>query len=1557
MSEAETITANSNSSAPEAIVSAIRDMLVDSALPDEEFAGAAESLGEAAAFVAATAMQREPGKPGLALEQMGGAAGARRMRLAIVNDDMPFLVDSVAGAVAAAGLAVDCIVHPVVAVRRDAGGTLSDILDREASGERRESMIYMEIERADAKGRRELLASMAKVLGDVRAAVSDWLKLQGAMQDDAARVGDGEAAALLRWFLDRNFTLLGYEQRDRSGAPAGQLGICRSTDAPLLAEGTVQAAIDWFERGGRVPLIVKSNRTATVHRRVLIDLIIVPLHGPGGVTGLSIHAGLWTSAALATAPERVPMLRTALAELARKFGFDAGGHAGKALAHVLTQLPHDLLIATDSAQLEGISLAAMSIADRPRPKLGLILSPLERHLFAFVWLPRDEVSTSRRTAIEALLTTRANARLLSWSISMEEGGAALLRFTLDLRDGGLVPDVAAIDAELEAMVRGWEPGIEAALAAIGDEGRANALAHRFAPIFPQAYRLSHSPEDAAQDILRLREIGDDRRIDVRLISGVEAGDDDLRLKVYSGDGALPLSRLVPVLENFGFTVLEEMPTALVGEAGGYIHDLKLTDGGAAIDTGRIATVEGAIADVLRGSSENDLFNQLVVNSGIEPEAVIWLRAWFRYLRQTGVAYSMGTVVQALRNAPVVARGLVALFAALHHPKQADAARAEATRAAILSGLDAVAAIDEDRILRLMLSVIEATLRTNAFAPAADAASGGALAFKIDSAKVPGLPKPLPWREIFVYSPRVEGIHLRAGPVARGGLRWSDRRDDFRTEVLGLMKAQRVKNAVIVPTGAKGGFYPKQLPDAASDRDAWFAEGTECYRIFIRTLLSITDNRIAGKVVHPKHVVVRDGPDPYFVVAADKGTATFSDVANGLALERDFWLGDAFASGGSNGYDHKAMGITAKGAWLSVQRHFRELGTDVQSDSISVVGVGDMSGDVFGNGMLLSKTLKIVAAFDHRHIFIDPTPNAAASWDERARLFALPRSSWADYDASLISTGGGVFPRSQKVIPLSPEARAVLGVSDESMDPAALMSAILKAPADLLWFGGIGTYVKAAAENNAEVGDPANDRLRVDAESLRVRAVGEGANLGITQAARIAFSLRGGRINTDFIDNSAGVDCSDNEVNIKIALNNEVREGRLGAEPRNDLLRAMTDDVAHLVLEDNRLQALGLSIAEQGGAKALPSMIRLIEMFESAGQLDRKVEGLAPNDVLVRRGQEQRGLTRPELAVILSTAKLAIQAEAEEAKLGADPLMDGELLAAFPAEMVAAHREAILSHQLRGEIVATKVANRLINRMGLIHPFELAEEEGVGIADVAEAFVVAEKLFDVPTLWARLDDEPMDEGVRLSLYGEVAVELRAHMADLIRNSVAGRSLAQCVADLGPGIAELDRQSDRLIKPAVREQAEGFARRLVDKGTPEDLARAIVHLAEVDGAVGIVSLSQRSGADATRLTAAFSALGQATGLDWAQGAAMILSPSDPWERLLVAGLARDFQQMRLDTIARLGGEPEVAVADWLARNEARVRQYRSFIDRARLSPQALPAMLAQLAGQARTLLARS
>ena len=710
-------------------------------------------------------------------------------------------------------------------------------------------------------------------------------------------------------------------------------------------------------------------------------------------------------------------------------------------------------------------------------------------------------------------------------------------------------------------------------------------------------------------------------------------------------------------------------------------------------------------------------------------------------------------------------------------------------------------------------------------------------------------------------------------------------------------------------------------------------------------------------MHPAQVVIHDGDDPYFVVAADKGTATFSDVANAIALERQFWLGDAFASGGSVGYDHKAMGITAKGAWLSVQRHFAERGLDVQTQPIRVVGCGDMSGDVFGNGMLLSQTLKIVAAFDHRHIFLDPDPDPAASWEERNRMFALPRSSWADYDASLISKGGGVFPRTDKVIKLSKQIRAVLGVEDSEMEPGALISAILKAPVDLLWFGGIGTYVKARSENNIQVGDPANDRLRVDAEDLRVTAIGEGANLGVTQAARIAFSAHGGRINTDFIDNSAGVDCSDNEVNIKIALNREMIEGRLAYEKRNTFLAGMTDDVAHLVLEDNRLQTLALSIAEADGAQAVPSYVRLIEIFEAGGSLDRKVEGLAGNDDLLRRAAEGRGLTRPELAVLLATAKLALQASIERSGLGLDADLLPDLHAAFPPAMRKKFGAAIDQHRLRGEIVATKLANRIVNRMGVLYPFELAEEEGAAMSDIAGMFVVAERLFDLPALWRDIETAAMPEAARIALFDEVAVATRSQIADLLRVTRSGTGPGAAFARLSGGIAQLDKQTKALLLAEASAQSARIADTLETAGAPKKLVQRVVRLFELDGAVGLADLGERLGIDETVLTRAFTRLGQALGLDWAQANAARISSSDPWERLLIAGLARDFQQLRLEFLGRgAGDDPQALVESWLTANAGRVAQFKAVVDRARLAPAPNAAMLAQIAGQARVLLGR-
>ena len=1538
---------------------ALAARLTKGALPGELQGFGKAERAAAASFVAATAGHRTPAEAVIALEPLpntnAGSDPRRRMRLAIVNDDMPFLVDSIAGTITDHDVSIDRIIHPVLHVTRDATGALTKVEDTGTA----ESMIYLELERADARDRRDLVAALAKSLADVRAAVGDWAAMQRTMAEDIDTLPAGEGAALLKWLLNRNFTLLGHERWEGNSAVASAtLGIARNPQpVPLLADPSRALAIAWFERGGEAPLLLKSSQISTVHRQVPLDLAIVPVRAGKKITGLSIHAGLWTSAALGAPPQDVPVLRKHLAALEAKFGFDPRSHTGKALTHALAALPHDLLAAFTPEALEEVALTAMSLADRPRPKLVLVRSVLERHLYAFVWLPRDDLTTARRVAIGEMLAAAASASVLNWSIAMDDS-VALLRFTIDVRGSGAMPDAAVLDTRIARMVRGWVPAVEAALGELVDPARAARLALKHAASFPNGYRGANSPEEAALDIVRLArlETPDDRS--VRLYRDATG---EIRLNIYRLGGALPLSDAVPVLENFGFRVIEEQPTRLIDDENSFVHEFLIEMIAAPADP---TVLEDAIQAVLEGKAENDAFNRLIVDAAMAPSSVLLFRAWFRYLRQAGSAYSLVTVVDALRRAPKVAAALIDRFAAAHDPaRQGPKAGkgVDAANAAIDAGLDLVSAIDDDRILRALRSVIGATLRTNAFAPAGQVA----LAFKLDSHLVPGLPAPVPWREIWVYSARIEGIHLRAGPVARGGLRWSDRRDDFRTEILGLMKAQRVKNAVIVPTGAKGGFYPKQLP-SPTNRDAWLAEGTESYRVFIRTLLSITDNIVEGAIVHPAGVTIHDGDDPYFVVAADKGTATFSDIANAIALEHDFWLGDAFASGGSVGYDHKAMGITAKGAWISVQRHFAERGVDVQADPIRVVGCGDMSGDVFGNGMLLSKTLKIIAAFDHRHIFLDPDPDMAASWAERDRMFALPRSSWADYNPKLISKGGGVFPRTDKTIKLSKQVQAAIGVDASEMEPGALISAILKAPVDLLWFGGIGTYVKARAENNIQVGDPANDRLRVDAEDLRVTAIGEGANLGVTQAARIAFSgrggvLGGGRINTDFIDNSAGVDCSDNEVNIKIALNREMIEGRLGYDKRNTFLAGMTDDVAHLVLEDNRLQTLALSIAENDGAQAVPSYVRLIEIFEASGSLDRAVEGLAGNDDLLRRAAELRGLTRPELAVLLATAKLALQASIEHSGLGLDADLAPDLHAAFPPAMRKKFGTAIDQHRLRGEIVATKLANRIVNRMGVLYPFELAEEEGAAMSDIAAMFVVAERLFDLPALWREIETATMPEAARIALFDEVAVATRSQIADLLRVTKIGTGPGATLARLSNGIAHLDKQTKALLLAEASAQSARIADTLEAAGAPKKLVQKVVRLFELDGAVGLADLGERLGLDEAVLTRAFTRLGQALGLDWAQANAARISSSDPWERLLIAGLARDFQQLRLEFLGRgangqAGGDPQALVESWLGENAGRVAQFKAVIDRARLAPAPNAAMLAQIAGQARVLLGR-
>ncbi|MGI8706469.1 MAG: NAD-glutamate dehydrogenase [Sphingomicrobium sp.] len=1532
---------------PKTLVDSIRDALTTNALPGETGGFDRKQQRDAAEFIASAAAVRPPKTTAMRVESTGGEAGRRRMRLVTINEDMPFLVDSIAGAVAARDLAVHRLLHPIVNVTRDKQGRIENV----GKGEP-ESIIYIELDRADARGRQDLVRELKRVLADVRAAVTDWRAMLAEMNSDADGLDkrDGEGAALLRFLADNNFTLLGHAHVGPGGQLYDALGVLRNETA-LWDRSAAEAAVNHLADETRTVLILKADRISPVHRRVPLDVVMVRL--PDGT--LSVHTGLWTSEALRTSAQRVPVLRERLAKLDRDLGFSPSGHAGKALAHAISTLPHDLLISFNEEEVRQAALTAMSLADRPRPKLLLLPGALRRHLYAFVWLPRDELTTARRRAIGMMLESEIEAPISSWSVELGEGELALIRFTFPVDPSAELPDTDALDAALVEMVRGWSPAVEAELVAAAGAPRATRLALTYIPAFPDGYRARTSPDDAAADILHLSELATDDERGVRLCRSSQASH-DLQLKTYRRGELIPLSEAVPVLENFGFRVLEEIPTALGGGTIGYIHDFRLELPG--VDDvrplfDRAQLIEEAISCVLSGAAEDDEFNQLVLFAGVEPTAVVWIRSWFRYLRQTGSAFGLLTIAEALRRAPEATRALIGLFRAAHDPATRNRESAtEQCRSAFDEALASVRSIDDDRILRRMRALIEAIVRTNAFSPAADEA----LAFKLDSSLVPGLPAPVPWREIWIYSPRIEGIHLRGGPIARGGIRWSDRRDDFRTEILGLMKSQLVKNSVIVPTGAKGGFYAKMLPPPA-DRDLWLAEGTASYSIFIRALLSITDNIVDDKVVHPDQVVIRDGEDPYFVVAADKGTSSFSDIANGLALERGFWLGDAFASGGSNGYDHKAMGITARGAWISVQRHFLEMGTDVQTDPITVAGVGDMSGDVFGNGMLLSKAIRLVAAFDHRHIFIDPDPDPQASWVERKRLFKLPRSTWDDYDRSKISAGGGVFPRTQKSIELSKQARAALGIDGATADPATLMNAILKAPFDLLWFGGIGTYVKASGQLDSEVGDPTNDALRADASDLQARVIGEGANLAVTQAGRIEFAENGGRINTDFIDNSAGVDCSDKEVNIKIPLNREMREGSLSLAKRNALLSKMTDEVARMVLEDNRLQTLALSIAESSGARALPGHVRTIELLEASGRLDRRVEGLATSEELLRRAQENRGLTRPELAVVLSMSKIALQDAAEQVRLGREKLLEPELFASFPKPMRSAHAEAIRAHRLRNELIATRVANRFVNRLGPSVALDMTEEEGASLGQVIIAFLVAEKLLDLEKLWAQIEQAAVPENARVELFAIAARSVRSHLSDILRATGADASVSSLCKLLESPVRKIAAAATKLIRAEVRNEAAARREHLIELGASDEIVRGLVQLYELDGVFGIAALAARRELDELALTRAYTKLGEALGLDWAQQQLARFTPENQWERLLTAGLARDFEQLRIDFLSRVRGkDPEFAVTQWVEHQEARIAQFRELIRRARHEGSVSAAMLAQIASQARILLAR-
>jgi glutamate dehydrogenase len=1417
---------------------------------------------------------RAPGRPRIATRAARFAGGPVTV-VEILNDDMPFLVDSVMGEIQAGGHAVHLVLHPILKVRRSPAGALEAILgpgDRNWSDGRQESFIAVHLDPLGEPEARRLAEAIGDTLEEVRLAVADWQAMLSrfdaaitALERSPPRIAPGllsESLAFCRWLRDGHFTFLGLREFRLDGdettgdivpVDGTGLGILRDPTRLVLSrngEGLVMTPqIRAFVFAPQPLIITKSNLLARVHRRVNMDYVGLKTYDTAGrLAGELRLVGLFTSQAYTEVPRQIPFLRHKTESVAGNLGFPASSHAGKALANILDTFPRDELFQIGEKQLTEWARAILDLDLRPRVRAFLRHDRFDRFVSALVYVPRDRFSTANRERIGAIIARAVNGRVTSFTPFFTEGRLVRVQYLIGRDDGEMPPiDAAAIEAEIAAATRTWDDQLAEALA----EGGARAsLGSKYAGAFSAGYAETFAPARAIEDIARIERLGSARPVAIDFYRVPGAAANTVRAAIYRLGAPIPLSERVPVLENLGFRVIDERsyrirPQFPDGRREVALHDMVLeTADGAPIDLDtHDVRMEETVLAVLRGAAENDAFNRLVAAAGADWREASVLRALAAYLRQIRSPFGPRYIAETLANHAGMARDLIELFRTRFDPDLTlDAeARKEGEariRARIESALAKVESLDEDRILRHYLNLISATVRTSFFGRDEAGQPPETIAFKLASREVEGLAEPRPFREIWVHSPRLEAIHLRFAPIARGGIRWSDRAQDFRTEVLGLCKAQQVKNTVIVPQGAKGGFVPKLMPRGAS-REEVMKEGISVYRAFVSSMLAITDNLVEGRIVPPARVVRHEDDDPYLVVAADKGTATFSDIANAVAVEHGFWLGDAFASGGSAGYDHKKMAITARGAWECVKRHFREMDVDIQTTPFRVVGVGDMSGDVFGNGMLLSPAIRLLGAFDHRDIFIDPDPDPARSLAERRRIFALPRSSWQDYDRSAISKGGGVFPRSAKSIALSDEMRRVLGVASRTMTPAELMRALLAAETDLLWFGGIGTYVRGSGETDEQAGDRANDAIRVTGLEVRARVVGEGANLGLTQRGRIELASRGVRLNTDFIDNSAGVNSSDQEVNIKIALGPAVASGRLDGQARKALLASMTDDVAAACLANNYQQSLALSLAERRSAREIGILGRLMRNLEGRGLLDRAIEGLASDRELAARQAAGSGLTRPELAVLLSTAKIALSYDLLASDVPDDPACRPLLLGYFPPALRASYAGDLEAHRLRREIVATWLTNDIINRGGPAFVVRLLDETGRGVGDIARAFLAVREAFGLEALWRDVD--ALDGRIR----GAAQLDLYAGLQDLVIEQTTGTLRRGAVP---PATAIPDAVREAVLASATEAQRRQIAERagaLVATGVPGALSARIAELdllalapqiADTDGACG-------------------------------------------------------------------------------------------------------------------------
>ena len=1538
------------------------------------------------------ARSRKPGQPAIRVfnpnrEEHGWESPHTVIQIA--NDDMPFLVDSVGMVLAQYELGIHVLGHPVLAVRRDPGGNVL------AFGEgSRESLMHIEVDRlAESSDMVRIAESLRDALDDVRCVVADWKPMHEKLRATAAELATvtgkmaqeriAESRDFLEWAADDHFILIGYREyavEDLDGEamlkplPDTGLGLLRS-DARAGKPRSVKALVQSMAAGESAdPLILtKTNARSTVHRAGYMDYVgVLSFDAQGRPSGEKRFIGLYTSGAYNRRPWDIPVVRQRHDYVMARSQLAQDSHSGKALRHILETLPRDELFQSSEEELYDTAMGILTLQERVRPRLFLRRDRFGRFYSVLAYIPRDRYSTEARHRIEAMLMEALHGQHIDTTSQIGSAPLAQLHAIVRPKAGGASEkiDVAALEARLSDIVRNWHDALRELLVQRNGEARGLKLAARYGRALPNGYIEEVSPEIAAADVEQVASLAgaDDLRMNLYRRSDDAA---QLRFKLFRVGRDISLFEALPLMEHLGLRIRTEHPYEIqVGDSRIHIQDFEVEPASGTVDVEAVrAKFEQAFEAVWRGQAESDGFNRLVLGAGLAWRQVAMLRGYAKYLLQTGVPFSQTYMEATLARYPILARLLVELFEARFHPEENSQAKAEgqagfacelralagedeaaakaleyviaarledraaqmiAAEKTLLNLLDRVESIDEDRILRSFKTAILATLRTSFYQRPDDGAAREVVAFKFDSSLLPDLPKPRPYREIFVYGPRVEGVHLRFGPVARGGLRWSDRREDFRTEVLGLVKAQMVKNTVIVPVGAKGGFFVKR-PPAATDRDAVLAEGIACYRLFINALLDITDNLVDGKVVPPCDVVRHDGDDPYLVVAADKGTATFSDIANAISLEHGFWMGDAFASGGSVGYDHKGMGITARGAWESVKRHFRSLGRDSQSEDFTCVGVGDMSGDVFGNGMLLSEHIKLVAAFDHRHIFLDPTPDAARSFVERQRLFKLPRSSWADYDANLISEGGGVFPRSLKAIRISPQVRAALGIAAdvEQLSPNDLMSAILKAPVDLLWNGGIGTYVKASSETHADVGDRANNALRVDGRQLRCRIVGEGGNLGFTQRGRIEAAQVGVLLNTDFIDNSAGVDTSDHEVNIKILLGDAVARGELDIPGRNTLLASMTDEVARLVLWDNIRQNQALSVMERMSVARLGSKQHFIRTLESQGLLDRAIEYLPSDAELAERKARGQGLTRPELSVLLSYSKIVVFNQLLESDVPEDPFLSAELQRYFPEALQQRFAANMERHPLKRQIIATAVTNSMINRMGATFALRMAEDTGEEAAQVAKAYTIARVVAQARDLWSALDALGLSvpESVQLDALSLLWNQLRGMTRWLLNLPGNRLDIAASVERYSTGYIELSNGIGQVLDEAGRIAYADARARWMDEGFPQDVAAQLAALPFLEGAMDIVQVALDHGFGVLDVARAWFGLGDALSLAWLSQKIDALPVEGRWHALARGSLKDELQSQSSTLVAQVlrsaDGNVDQRVANWIARDDAGLR----------------------------------